>query len=248
MTLFNWRILRGHLSCNSINNRAVSAGLLAAGALTCVFAAVAWAVGNGRADAFDNQFFLIMRHSLDAPSDQWIQDLSRDVTALGSTVVLTFITIGAATYLLVERKFGPAVLLLVSVGGGVILGGLLKVHFERPRPPEIPPCADLDTWSFPSGHAMMSAIVYMVVATLLLREQPHLRARIYFFTVAITLTVGVGLSRISLGVHWPMDVLGGWTIGTAWVIFCCTVAYWIECAFTAKQTALSARRDIPPVS
>jgi undecaprenyl-diphosphatase len=233
---------------HSINNRAVSAGLLAAGALTSVFVAVAWAVGNGRADASENQFFLIMRHSLDAPSDQWLQGLSRDVTALGSMVVLTFITIGTATYLLIERKFGPAVLLLVSVGGGVIVRDLLKVHFERPRPPEISPYADLDTWSFPSGHAMMSVIVYLVIATLLLREQPHLRARIYFFAVAITLTVGVGLSRVSLGVHWPMDVLGGWTIGAAWAIFCCTVAYWVECACTAKQTALSARGDLPPVS
>lgn len=184
--------------------------------------------GRAARPEVDQRILLSLQHSSNVMSAPWMLEFGRDVTALGGTAVLSFITLSACAYLLLEGRWGAAILVLAAVEGGNILQDLLKLHFERPRPPAVLPGAELDTWSFPSGHAMMSAIVYLAMARLIVREQSHLRVKIYVMAVAITLTLSVGVSRIYLGLHWPTDVLGGWTLGTAWALLCCTIANGVE--------------------
>jgi undecaprenyl-diphosphatase len=126
------------------------------------------------------------------------------------------------------RKRGAALLVLASVGGGALLSTLLKLSFERPRPDLVPHAVAVYTASFPSGHAMLSAVTYLTLGTLLARIQPRRRLRAYIVAVAVLLTLLVGTSRVYLGVHWPTDVLAGWCLGAAWAMLCWAVALWLQ--------------------
>ena len=93
---------------------------------------------------------------------------------------------------------------------------ILKLFFERPRPDIVPHAARVFTLSFPSGHATLSAVTYLTLGALLASLHEPLRFKIYFLSLAILLTIAVGISRIYLGVHYPTDVLAGWCLGAAW--------------------------------
>jgi undecaprenyl-diphosphatase len=202
--------------------RALRAEWFWALALSCIFVALAWAVSAGLTKGFDESIHALLHTSSGFLATPGMQELGRDVTALGGTVVLTFVTLAAAGYLLLERRPGAAALIVASVASGELIQRIVKTYLARSRPAVIAPMpyAELDSWSFPSGHAMMSTIVYLMLARLILHGQTRLSARVYVLVVAITLIAGIGLSRIYLGVHWPTDVIGGWTIGTAWALLC----------------------------
>jgi undecaprenyl-diphosphatase len=131
-------------------------------------------------------------------------------------------------FLVFVRKRGAALLVAVSVGGGSALGHLLKFGFDRPRPDLVPHGVLVHTASFPSSHAMMSAVVYLTLGALLARVQPRRRVKAYLLFLGILLTLIVGSSRVYLGVHWPSDVLAGWTLGAAWALLCWLVALWLQ--------------------
>jgi undecaprenyl-diphosphatase len=117
---------------------------------------------------------------------------------------------------------------LAAVGGGVLLSNLLKFTFERPRPGLVPHAVRVFTTSFPSGHATLSAITYLTLGALLASLHDSVRFKVYFLSLAILLTIAVGISRIYLGVHYPTDVLAGWCIGAAWAAFCWTIFRWLQ--------------------
>ena len=150
----------------------------------------------------------------------WLQEAARDVTSLGSIIVLVIITFAVAGYLLLAGKPAVAWLMLIAVVGGITLNNLLKFAFARPRPDFVTPAARVFTASFPSGHATLSAITYLTIGALLARTYPSFIMGLYFMSLAAFLTVLIGVSRIYLGVHYPTDVLGGWCIGVAWAMAC----------------------------
>ena len=100
------------------------------------------------------------------------------------------------------------------------LSTLLKLAFQRPRPDLVPHGAEVYTASFPSGHAMLSAVTYLTLAALLIQVQVQWRAKTYVLALAVLVTLLIGVSRVYLGVHWPTDVLAGWCIGAAWALLC----------------------------
>ena len=124
-----------------------------------------------------------------------------------------------------------------AVAGGMLISHLLKLLFARPRP-EIEHAVQVFTPSFPSGHATLSAVTFLTLAALLSRVRTRRRVKIYFVSVAVILTVIVGVSRIYLGVHYPTDVLAGWCIGSAWAIACWAMAVWLQ---ARKKEGGSAR-------
>ncbi len=81
--------------------------------------------------------------------------------------------------------------------------------------------------SFPSGHAMASAMIYLTLGTLLARIQDRRRLRLYVPSVAVVITVLVGMTRVYLGVHWPTDVVAGWLAGATWALLCWLVLDWL---------------------
>jgi undecaprenyl-diphosphatase len=211
--------------------------LAAIAACAWVFVSIADEVTEGETHAIDERLLLALRSPLD-PSDPlgpgWLEELMRDVTAFGSVGILAAITAAATGYLLLLGKRGSALLVVVSVAGGQLASSLFKRGFDRPRPDLVPHEALTYTASFPSGHSMMSAVTYLTLAALLARVQPTRALRIYVLGLAIAITVAVGISRVYLGVHWPSDVLAGWTAGAGWALACWLVAGWIEGSGSAR--------------
>ncbi len=188
-------------------------------------------ISEGETRAFDTAILLAFRNPAD-PADPigpwWLEVMMKDVTSLGSTAVLTLITAAAIGYLLIERKYSAALFVLIAIGGGSLLSTLLKIGFERPRPDLVAHAADVYTASFPSGHALMSTVTYLTLGALLARLQEQRRIKLYFLAVAVLLSALIGVSRVYLGVHWPTDVLAGWSVGAAWALACWLIARWLQ--------------------
>lgn len=196
--------------------------VLATGGLWA-FVELADEVMEGETHAADQWILLAMRTEGD-PADPigpaWLEEMARDFTALGGVAFLTFLTIAAAGYLLMLHHRRTTLFLLVAVAGGVVLSSVLKMGFDRPRPDLVPQYSHVYTASFPSGHSMMAAVTWLTLAALLARVHSRRRLKIYFLSLAAFVTVAVGVSRVYVGVHWPTDVLAGWTAGAAWALLC----------------------------
>ena len=150
----------------------------------------------------------------------WMAEVGRDLTALGGVVVLVLITAAVVGYLWMSGNYSAMWLVLAAAVGGLILSSLLKELFHRSRPHLVPHLAMVYTSSFPSGHSMISSTVYLTLGALLSRLTKRQVVRIYFLAVALLLTFLVGVSRVYMGVHYPTDVLAGWTAGLVWAILC----------------------------
>lgn len=198
--------------------------LLASLFLGCwTFAEIADEVMEGDSRAADRALLLALR-TADDVSDPlgpgWLEESARDLTALGGIAVLGLLTLAAVGYTWIDGKPHAAVFVTVAVGGGILLSSLLKEVFERPRPDLVPHGAVVYTASFPSGHSMLSAVTYLTLGALLARLHEKRRVKAYLFAVALLLTLVIGFTRVYLGVHWPTDVLAGWTAGAAWAVVC----------------------------
>ena len=135
---------------------------------------------------------------------------------------LVFVAILAFGVFMYFRWRRAAIWLLITVAGATVLDVSLKLAFHRPRPTPyfggVPP-----TYSFPSGHALYSFSVYGVLAGLLADRMQSLALRIIVWILAAVLMLGIGISRIYLGVHYPTDVMGGYLTATIWVATMVTV-------------------------
>jgi len=200
--------------------------LMAVSLFVWAFVKIADEVIEGDTHALDRTLLLSLREAGDPANPigpSWMQEAARDITALGGHVVLTLVTLATLAYLLMTRKRSAALLVVAAVGGGMLLSTVLKMGFERPRPDLVPHGTRVYTASFPSGHAMLSAVTYLTLGALLARVQPNRRLKAYLIGLAVTLTIMVGASRIYLGVHWPSDVLAGVALGLAAGVLSCRV-------------------------
>lgn len=150
----------------------------------------------------------------------WFQEAMRDITALGSPVVLSLCVLAVWGLLALAGQWRMAWLALLASAGGSLLSLTLKWGFSRARPDEVYHATVVMGYSFPSGHAMMSTVVFLTLAALVARLLPSTRLRLYAVGVALMASGLVGLSRVYLGVHWASDVAAGWAAGTAWALMC----------------------------
>lgn len=193
------------------------------------FAELASEVIEGDSKDIDRFILLLMRNADDVSDPigpRWLEEMIRDLTALGGISVLTLITLASAGYLLALKRKGQALYLLLSVGTGIVFSNLLKIGFDRPRPDLVPHDSYVAMGSFPSGHSLMAAITYLTLGALLAESHPQHRMRVYILGLAIGITILVGISRVYLGVHWPSDVVAGWLAGSAWAMM--TWLVWIK--------------------
>ena len=176
---------------------------------------------------FERQILLLFRHTADL-SDPigplWFEELMRDVTALGSTVVLSAVTLISVAYLFFQQNRRLALFIVVAISSGLLCSYLLKYGFARPRPELVPHGMYVYTSSFPSGHSMLAALVYFTLAGLLARLQQSCKLKIVLYLSAAVIVLMVGISRLYLGVHWPSDVIAGWCGGMLWALLCLRLA------------------------
>ncbi|MGU3496628.1 phosphatase PAP2 family protein [Xanthobacteraceae bacterium A53D] len=196
-----------------------------------LFVKLADEVIEGETHSLDERILLMLRvpgNVSDPIGPAWLQESMRDLTALGGMTLLTLITLAVIIFLVMVRKYHTAVLVAVAVAGGAVLSTVLKWGFDRPRPDLVPHGMEVYTQSFPSGHSMMSAVVYLTLGAVLARTQSRMRVKTFLISLAVIITIVVGISRLYLGVHWPTDVLGGWTLGAAWAALCWLVMLYLQ--------------------
>jgi undecaprenyl-diphosphatase len=188
-----------------------------------LFWAIASAMSSGRTQGIDERVLLALRRVDDRGipiGPRWLQTAALELTALGSGVVLVTIVLLVLGYLAIERRFAMLGYVALASFGGMILNTALKTAFARPRPTIVPPLTVVGSTSFPSGHSMIAAAVYLTLGALLARTTTRWRLRLYYLGAALAMTGVIGLTRVYLGVHYPSDVLAGWAAGAAWALAC----------------------------
>lgn len=216
--------------------------LIAAAALLIaiyVFAKTVDEVVEGETDYIDRHIVLWIK-GLNSP--KWFDEIMRDCTAFGGTFVLTLTTLAVGVYFGAKKLWHAMIFLMTSVIGAFVLSMSLKHLFNRPRPDIIEHGSYTYTTSFPSGHAMLSAAVWLTLGVMLARleRSPWLKA--YFILLGLFISFMTGISRVWLGVHWPTDVVAGWAGGTVWAIAC-----WFLARYLQHRGALERASDLAPV-
>jgi undecaprenyl-diphosphatase len=191
--------------------------------LTIAFVQLAGEVLEGDTQHFDERVLAALRNPANPENPigpTWLRDVALDVTALGSATVLGLTVIAVCGFLLLQGLQRHALFVLLASVSGWLLNALLKELFGRPRPEIVPHLREVITLSFPSGHAMTTAVIYLTLGALLMRIAERRVTRLYIMGMAMLATVLVGASRVYLGVHYPTDVLAGWLVGLSWALLC----------------------------
>ncbi|PAY18704.1 phosphoesterase [Rhodopirellula sp. SM50] len=194
---------------------------------------------EGSTDSIDRWVVLSLRDSSnvsDPVGPTWMEEAGRDLTALGGIAVMLIAVVSAAGFLAINRAYRTMVVLVVSTLSGMGVSLWMKSLFARPRPDFVPHLSHVYTSSFPSGHSMMAALVYLTLAALIAPVLRHFWLRFYALAVAVTLTVLVGISRVYMGVHYPTDVLAGWAAGLVWALACWLIARAIKTKHDRTRT------------
>jgi undecaprenyl-diphosphatase len=210
----------------------------------CVFILLFWLlaseVSEGDTQGFDVRIVQAMRNP-DNPSvpigPQWLQSAMVDITALGGPTILGLMLAAVIGFLLLQGRNRTALFVAATTGSGEVLNYILKYYFNRARPTVVPNLQNMSP-SFPSGHAMESAIVYLTLGAVLMRVAETRLTKIYLIAVAMLLTTMVGISRVYLGVHYPTDVVAGWIVGLVWASIC-----WLFAQHFETSTGISAEKQ-----
>ena len=208
-------------------DRSILIGFLVVTVLLAGVGNLASEVLEGDTLAFDRWLIAGLRDASDPGSPlgpAWLRKAMVDLTALGGGPFLTLLTVAAAGFLAAARKWGMAAFVVLAIAGGGLAANVLKWIFVRARPDLVPHLVSVDSASFPSAHAMNSAVTFLTLGVLLSRSLEDRRLKAYLLGIAVFLTLIVGFSRVYLGVHWPTDVIAGWAVGAAWAILCSLLA------------------------
>jgi undecaprenyl-diphosphatase len=178
---------------------------------------------EGETQEIDEKIISLLRVNGDPAlpvGPDWLRLAITELTALGGHTILILFSLMAAGFCLVVRRYGAFFFLLLSAAGAILLNSLLKAAIGRERPSVVEPLVEVSTFSYPSGHALLSSALYLSFAFLIAELAGNWRARGYIIAAGFLFAGLIGLSRIYLGVHYPSDIIAGWAIGTAWAMTC----------------------------
>jgi undecaprenyl-diphosphatase len=198
-------------------------GTLALLGIILVILNLAGEVLDGDTLEFDKRMLAALRKA-DNPAQPigpaWLELAAFDITALGGPTVLGMTVAAVVGFLVLQGMYRNAAFVFLASVGGWLLNDLLKEVFARPRPQVVPHLRQVMSLSFPSGHALTSAAIFLTLGALLMRVAQSRLVKFYIMFIAMTATLLVGATRVYLGVHYPTDVLAGWLIGISWALFC----------------------------
>jgi len=214
---------------------------LGACVLLFVFVQLAGEVTEGETQAFDIKIIRALRDPADPSSPvgpAWMENALLDLTAIGGSTVLGLVVLSVVGFLLLQTRYRTALVVMTTAISGEVLNTAMKAAFNRPRPSIVPHLRVVFSTSFPSGHAMESAIVYLTLGAILMRAAESRLTKAYIMGIATLLTMLVGVSRVYLGVHYPTDVIGGWIIGFVWASIC-----WLAAQRFDRTTGIEAEKS-----
>lgn len=223
-------------------NASGAAWLLAAS--LAIFALVAVAHNGPFVRQLDERLLLAMREAGDLANPlgpAWFESAVRDVTALGSRIVLAAMVVAVAGYLIAIGRWRRACALLACAVTGSLMVELAKLFFDRPRPDLVPHGVSTLSLSFPSAHATQASVVYLSIAAVVAAHETSLAGRSFLLATAAIVALAVGLSRVYFGVHWPSDVAAGWALGAAWASAC----WLVEARVVQLRARLAIERRRP---
>lgn len=203
------------------------AGLVSFGALCWMFIELADEITERETLSVDHVVLRALRTDAagtDPIGPAWLERALVDISALGSGGVTTLVVIMTLGFLLLAGKPRMALLVVACALGAWSAMHLLKDLFDRGRPDIVLQMDEAPGLAFPSGHAMISAALYITLGVLLSRTLQKRRLQLYIVTLAAALALLIGFTRVYMGVHYPTDVIAGWTIGLAWALLCSLVA------------------------
>ena len=159
----------------------------------------------------------------------WIHDFANPtldrlmhiITSLNNPDFVSIVAAVTLGLLLWKRCYPEAKIFIIDCAGGVILSYGLKSVFGKTRPDLWQSAIEEVSFSYPSGHALGSTVLYGFLAYLFATRLPKFAWLIY--SLAVLIIALIGLSRLYLGVHWPTDIIGGYGIGFLWLMFCITM-------------------------
>ncbi len=191
----------------------LSAGMLAAAGAVVFFSWMTEEVFEGESLAIDNA----VRDFVHVYATGWLTAVMQVFSFLGSTLFLIPVVILCVAVFLFKHRRRPALIMAVVMAGAVILNYVLKVSFARVRPDAYFDTPLPASFSFPSGHALFSVCFYGTLAWIIASRVEGRVYKVAIWTAALALAFFIGLSRIYLGVHYPTDVLAGYTAAFIWV-------------------------------
>lgn len=182
-----------------------------------ILAKLAGEVLERDAFAFDTTFLLWL-HQFANPN---LDNLMLLITNLGDPIIAVIVA-GVSILLLWWRHYREeAKVFVLACLGGLILNTGLKLFFSKPRPELWHHLISEKSFSFPSGHALGSMVLYGFIAYEFATHYPHFAKLIY--SLAVILIAAIGISRLYLGVHWPTDIIAGYGVGFLWLVICITM-------------------------
>ncbi|HEY0659507.1 MAG TPA: phosphatase PAP2 family protein [Pyrinomonadaceae bacterium] len=188
-------------------------GLAIATSSILFFAWLAEEVMEGDTRFFDET----VRSFIHGFANDGLTTLMKFITLLGSTLFLSLLSICILLIFINKKMKRHAVLLLTTMAGAVILNFALKVSFERARPVPFFETPLPESYSFPSGHSLYAVCFYVCLAWLITPGLSNYSARVSIWILAVFICLLIGLSRIYLGVHYPSDVIAGFTAAIVWL-------------------------------
>jgi undecaprenyl-diphosphatase len=194
----------------------IALGTLVALAGMWIFVQLAGEVRQGTTQAFD---VAVLRY-IETHHSPFLDRAMLELTFLGTGLIVMTLVLVSGMFLWLTKHKHSAMLLIVATVGGILLNNLLKMGFDRPRPQVFEWGQHTVSSSFPSGHSMSAATVYMTIAYLAARLQRRHFSRVLTLLAASLIVVLIGVSRLYLGVHYPTDVAAGVLLGIAWAALC----------------------------
>jgi undecaprenyl-diphosphatase len=201
----------------------VVVGFAALIAIVIVLGSIARAVRSQEVFALDTWATPFL-HGIASPA---MDVLMTALTNIGSSLVIVPIFAVVEVLLVVRKRYGAALFVLVTTGGSLVIQLTMKLFFERPRP-QVAWATVLPDYSFPSGHTM-NAIVFYIALALVLWSVSGRGIGLMALVIALVVAFGVGVSRIYLGYHYLTDVAGGILAGIGWLLV-------VGAAFRARPT------------
>jgi undecaprenyl-diphosphatase len=243
-----WRARLARLKTRDRGELALLAGAFVFVLLLLIVIKLAAEVLEGDTLKFDRRILLALRNPQD-PSlpigPRWLVSAALDMTALGSPTVIGLTVMAVSGFLVLHGMWRSGLFVAFATGSAFVIDEALKQFFQRARPDVVPHLREVVTMSFPSGHALMSAVVYLTLGALSMRIAERRLTKFYCMAMAMLITVLVGASRVYLGVHYPTDVIAGWLIGLSWALLCWMLERTLErrAGWKRERTEAEAQAD-----